>query len=110
MSALVEYLDELLSDTKNRIIIFSQYNIMLSLIDRTLKEFGVNFVVCRGNVNVINKNIKRFKNDETVRIILLSSETCSSGNNLVEANHVIMTDLLTNDDNVSTILITSTNE
>jgi hypothetical protein len=98
MSALVEYLDQLLADNNNRIIIFSQYNLMLDLIGKTLDEYNIGHVYCRGNVNVINKNITRFKRDKNIRIIMLSCETCSSGNNLTEANHIIMIDVLNHED------------
>ena len=95
MTALVEYINEVLTtDPLNRIILFSQYDKMLKLIGITLNEFNIKFVYCQGNNYVINKNIKKFKTDESIRIIMLSSETSNSGSNLTEANHIIFIDVL----------------
>ena len=98
MSKLVEYLYELFNDSKqNRVIIFSQYDKMLKMIGQTLDEFQIQYVYCHGNNAVINKNINRFKKDESIRVIMLSSETSNSGSNLTEANYIIFIDVLHQD-------------
>ena len=98
MTRLVEYLHGLFdASTQNRVIIFSQYDKMLKMIGKTLDEFGVNYVYCHGNNFVINKNIQKFKKDDSIRVIMLSSETSNSGSNLTEANHIIFIDVLFND-------------
>jgi SNF2 family DNA or RNA helicase len=91
MTRLVEYLHALFdASTQNRVIIFSQYDKMLKMIGRTLDEFGVNYVYCHGNNFVLNKNIQKFKKDESIRVIMLSSETSNSGSNLTEANTIVL--------------------
>jgi SNF2 family DNA or RNA helicase len=98
MTRLVEYLHGLFdANNQNRVIIFSQYDKMLKMIGKTLDEFGINYVYCHGNNFVINKNIQKFKKDESIRVIMLSSETSNSGSNLTEANHIIFIDVLFND-------------
>lgn len=67
---------------------------MLKMIGKTLDEFRINYVYCQGNNFVVNKNINRFKRDESIRVIMLSSETSNSGSNLTEANVVIIIDVL----------------
>jgi SWI/SNF-related matrix-associated actin-dependent regulator 1 of chromatin subfamily A len=70
---------------------------MLKMIGKTMDEFQVKYVYCNGNNFVINKNINKFKKDESIRVIMLSSETSNSGSNLTEANHIIFIDVLYND-------------
>ena len=96
MAALVSYLYKLFESIGNRVIIFSQYDKMLKLIGKTLAEFNIKFVYSNGNNYVINRNINKFKTDESIRIIMLSSETSNSGSNLTEANHIIFIDVLQN--------------
>ena len=96
MSVLLEYLGELLEDASNRIIIFSNYDSMLKLISIVLEKYNIKFVNCKGNVIKIGKSINDFKKNNDIRIILLSTESFNSGNNLTEANHVIFIDAINN--------------
>jgi len=59
-----------------------------------LKELSFKHIYLKGNVNVISKNIAKFKRDDSYRIIMLSSEFSSSGNNLTEASHIVFLDIL----------------
>lgn len=99
MATLIEYLQSIFADTEknNRAIVFSQYDNMLKLIGRTLDEYGIKNVYCRGNVHVLNKNIDAFKRDNSIRVIMLSSEHSNSGSNLTEASHIILVDVLNMD-------------
>jgi SNF2 family DNA or RNA helicase len=67
---------------------------MLRMIGTTLDEFAIKFVYCTGNNYVLNKNINKFKKDESIRVIMLSSESSNSGSNLTEANYIIFIDVL----------------
>jgi DNA repair protein RAD5 len=94
MSVLLEYLGELLEISENRIILFSQYDNMLKLIGQVLDNYGIQHVYCKGSVFAVTKAITNFKKNDKIRIIMLSSETANSGNNLTEANHVIFIDVI----------------
>ena len=94
MCELVTYLYTIFENKENRVIIFSQYEKMLKLIGITLDEFKIKFVHCSGNNYVLNRNINKFKTDDSYRVILLSSEHANSGANLVVCNHLIMIDVL----------------
>ena len=96
MAELVEYLYKLFETKQNKCIIFSQYDKMLRMIGITLEEFDIKFVYCHGNNYVVNKNINKFKKDESIRVIMLSSESSNSGSNLTEANNIIFIDVLFN--------------
>lgn len=104
MSVLIKYLKQIFSEVDDecnnkghRVIIFSQYENMLKLIGRTLSEFDIKNVYAKGNVHVLNKNIDAFKRDESIRVIMLSSENSNSGSNLTEASHIIIIDVLNMD-------------
>lgn len=99
MSVLIEYLRGIIGEEgkNNRAIVFSQYDNMLKLIGKTLNEYSISNVYCKGNVHVINKNIDKFKRDPSIRVIMLSSEHSNSGSNLTEASHIILVDVLNMD-------------
>lgn len=101
MTYLIEYLQEILVNEENRVIIFSQYDNMLKLIGKTLDEYKIKNVFCKGNVNTVSKRINMFKTDKSIRVIMLSSEKSNSGSNLTEANHIILVDVLNANKNTS---------
>ena len=94
MTIMIEYLQDILSDEENRVIIFSQYDKMLTIIGKTLDHYNIKNVFCKGQVHHINKRIDTFKRDKSYRVIMLSSEKCNSGSNLTEANHIFLIDVL----------------
>ena len=94
MQMLIQYLYTIFDDPTNRVIIFSQYDKMLKMIGKTLEEFKIKFVHCSGNNYVLNKNIMKFKKDDSYRVIMLSAENANSGANLTESSHVLLIDVL----------------
>ena len=94
MHMLITYLYSIFDDPVNRVIIFSQYEKMLKMIAKTLEEYKIKFVHCSGNNYVVNRNIMKFKKDDSYRVILLSSENANSGANLVESNYILTLDVL----------------
>ena len=97
MQMLITYIYSIFDDPVNRVIIFSQYEKMLKMIAKTLSEFNIKFVHCTGNNYVVNRNIMKFKKDNSYRVILLSAENSNSGTNLTESSHVILVDVLQHD-------------
>ena len=79
-------------DNENRVILFSQWDTMLDLVGNVLNQNDIKHVYVKGNVHVISHAIRSFKNDKSIRVIMLSSETCSSGSNLTEASHIVLLD------------------
>jgi len=41
---------------------------------------------------MMSSSIRKFKTDNKIKVILLSSDSCSSGTNLTEATHVFLLD------------------
>jgi SNF2 family DNA or RNA helicase len=67
---------------------------MLKLISIGLKEYNIKNVHISGNIHRVNNNIDKFKRDNSIRVIMLSSEHSNSGCNLTEANHIIFIDVI----------------
>ena len=84
---------KLIARNETRIIIFSQWDKMLSLIGRSLAENGINNSFVKGNVYCRNAAITKFKNGVDKngaenKVILLSLKNSASGTNLTEASHI----------------------
>ena len=97
LAYILDYIGQVLSTSDNRIIIFSQYDNMLKLIGNVLNDFKIKNLFVKGNIMSVSKKIDKFKTDPSYRIIMLSSERCSSGSNLTEASHIIFADVINGD-------------
>lgn len=93
MAYMVKTLKNIFSENADyQVIIFSQWSKMLTMISQVLDDHNINHVFCKGNVHMMTKSINKFKKDKNIKIILLSSEDCSSGSNLTEATHIFLMD------------------
>jgi SNF2 family DNA or RNA helicase len=91
LAKFVEFMNSTLANEPNaKFIMFIQFRRLTLLVAKALKEFNIEHVVCQGNVMQRAKAVREFKNSNTVRLILLSSEDSASGLHLVEATHVII--------------------
>ena len=77
-------------NTTNRIIVFSQWDDMLTLIGKSLVENGITNSFIKGNAYCRNSAIKQFTNldENNKRVIMLSLKNSASGTNLTEATHI----------------------
>ena len=73
-----------------KIIVYAQFQKLLVLMAGVLEKNGVNFVVAKGSIRQCEVAFRKFRYDNSVRVILLSSEKSISGVHLVEANHMIV--------------------
>ena len=87
----------MLSDSNNRIIIFSQWDVMLRLIGKTLDENKINNSFVKGNVYCRAKSIDKFKKSTESKVIMLSLTNSASGSDLVEGSHVIFVEPIDSD-------------
>lgn len=92
MAWLVQYLENLFESDKPRVIIFSQWKNVLRLVGKVLEEHNINKVYLQGTSAQMASSINKFKTNKKIRVIMLSSDTASSGSNLTEASHVILLD------------------
>lgn len=79
-------------ETKDHLIIFSQWDDLLRRIGRILKENNIPNVFCRGNCYQRDKAIREFNEDDKIRVIMLSSDSTAAGTNLTKASQVIFID------------------
>ena len=89
--------DILSSDSSNRIIIFSQWDVMLRLIGKSLDENKINNSFVKGNVYSRAKSIDKFKRSTDTKVIMLSLTNSASGTDLVEGSHVIFVEPIDSD-------------
>jgi SNF2 family DNA or RNA helicase len=72
-----------------RILLFSQFTSMLSLIETELKQPGIDYSKLTGQTRKGDEAIQRFREGE-VSVFLISLKTGGTGLNLVEADTVII--------------------
>jgi len=90
MAWLIKYMKRIFAQGA-RVIVFSQWKIMLTLVGQVFDENEISHVYLKGTSSQMGKAMQSFKNGDK-RVIMLSSETCSSGSNLTEATHIILLD------------------
>jgi len=93
LGKLIMMVRNIVIEPDSRIIIFSQWDFMLSLIGKTLSENGIANCFVKGNVWSRNGAINKFKNGKTLsgednKVIMLSLKNSASGTNLTEATHI----------------------
>lgn len=93
LGKLITIINQLIVHDETRIIIFSQWEDMLSLVSKTLAENGIGNCFVKGNVFCRNAAIRKFKNgknkdDDDNKVIMLSLKNAASGTNLTEATHI----------------------
>lgn len=81
-------------DVNNKIIVFSQWDNMLKLISKILDEYEISHLFLNGSINVINSKIRKFKVQNNINVVLMSSDKSPSGLNLTEASYIILLDTL----------------
>ncbi|XP_028968151.1 SWI/SNF-related matrix-associated actin-dependent regulator of chromatin subfamily A containing DEAD/H box 1 [Galendromus occidentalis] len=82
-------------EKKNRILIFSQFTMVLDIVEKFLHILKYNYLRIDGSTPVSDRQdmIDMFSNDETIPIFLLSTKACGLGINLTAANVVILHDI-----------------
>ena len=92
---LINTLKDIISkDVNNKIIVFSQWDNMLKLISKILNDYEINHIFLNGSINVITSKIRKFKIQNNINVVLMSSDKSPSGLNLTEASYIILLDTL----------------
>ncbi|KAF9148498.1 hypothetical protein BG015_009767 [Linnemannia schmuckeri] len=92
---LQKLLPRLIHEEKSRILIFSQFTMVLDILEPIMKTMGYKFLRLDGQTKVDERQpmIDSFNDDESYKIFLLSTKAGGFGINLTGANVVIMYDL-----------------
>lgn len=95
LGKLILMIKKLSLEENSKIIIFSQWDNMLSLIGTSLMENGIENTFIKGNVYSRNNAISKFKHGidsqgrkSNSQVIMLSLENAASGTNLTEADYI----------------------
>jgi superfamily II DNA or RNA helicase len=94
-SATLDLLNELLNETLDsghKVLLFSQFTSMLSLIRSRLTEQNIPFEYLDGSTHDRSGRIEHFNTDPNVRVFLLSLKAGGVGLNLTSADTVILFD------------------
>jgi hypothetical protein len=94
LERLEELLEELAAEEARKIVLFSEWTTMLSLIERQLKRFKLDYVRLDGSVPQKKRQqlVHQFQRDPACRVFL-TTNAGSTGLNLQAANTVINVDL-----------------
>ncbi|KAJ3020661.1 UNVERIFIED_CONTAM: hypothetical protein HDU68_010066 [Siphonaria sp. JEL0065] len=79
----------------DRVLIFSQFVIMLDVLESVMTTLGIKFVRLDGSTNVVDRQalIDDFNDDPTIGVFLLSTKAGGLGLNLTSSNVVIIHDM-----------------
>lgn len=88
-----------LRNTNEKSIIFSQWDDLLVKVGQVLNKHDIKNIFCKGNCYQRDKAISEFKNNQNIKVIMLSSKNTASGINLTEATNVILLDPIYGDIN-----------
>eukprot|EP01132_Coremiostelium_polycephalum_P000819 gene819-1025_t len=82
------------NEPESKSLVFSQWTTMLDLIEFPLTDAGIGFVRLDGKMPQKQREvmIKRFKEDPTIKVFLISMKAGGLGLNLVAASHVFLLD------------------
>jgi superfamily II DNA or RNA helicase len=73
----------------HKVLVFSQFVMMLKLIEKVMKEDGVPYEYLDGSTKDRQEHVERFQNDPTVPVFLISLKAGGTGLNLTAADTVI---------------------
>ena len=73
----------------HKVLVFSQFVMMLKIIERAMKEDGVPYEYLDGSTKDRMERVERFQNDPTVPVFLISLKAGGTGLNLTAADTVI---------------------
>jgi len=92
---LIQTIKNIISeDETNKIIVFSQWDNMLKLISKIFTEHEIQHIFVNGSINTISAKIRKFKIQNNINVVLMSSDKSPSGLNLTEASTIILLDTL----------------
>lgn len=90
IEALMEHIEE--KSGEHKILIFSQFVSMLNLIKKELETRAIRFQYLTGATRKRAEAVNEFRNDDSVRVFLVSLKAGGTGLNLTEADYVYLID------------------
>lgn len=95
IATIITEIKKIVENPSAKILVFSQWDNMLSLISKILEENDLSNTFIKGNVHCRNSSIDKFKNDDNSNnIIMLSLKNSASGTNFNNATHILFVDII----------------
>ncbi|KAG0140885.1 hypothetical protein CROQUDRAFT_52577 [Cronartium quercuum f. sp. fusiforme G11] len=81
-------------ESGSRVLVFSQFTQMLSILEKVLKTIGIKYLTLTGSTSVSERQplVDEFTSDESITVFLLSTKAGGLGINLVAADTVVIYD------------------
>ena len=87
---LLDYINTIINkNNKEKIIVFSQWDNMLKLVSKFLYTHNVNNIILNGSIHTISSKIRNFKLDDSLNVVLMSSDKSPSGLTLTDILHIL---------------------
>ncbi|ROV97620.1 hypothetical protein VSDG_04629 [Cytospora chrysosperma] len=96
-SGKIEKLLELIGEfkeNKDRVLVFSRFSLVISILEECLAQAGINYRVLQGETAVEQRQdiVDEFNVDESITVFLLTTKAGGTGLNLTSANKVVLFD------------------
>eukprot|EP01017_Pseudomicrothorax_dubius_P043905 TRINITY_DN7377_c0_g1_i6.p1 TRINITY_DN7377_c0_g1~~TRINITY_DN7377_c0_g1_i6.p1 ORF type:complete len:415 (-),score=94.53 TRINITY_DN7377_c0_g1_i6:162-1406(-) len=93
IAAITAVMNEILQK-KEKIVVFSQFTGMLTLLEHAMSLGGIRFLRFDGSFTPVKRGkiLEQFRKDEEISVLSVSLRAGGVGLNLTEANHVIICD------------------
>ena len=94
MGVLLKILEAISQGNSHRVLVFSQFKIILSLIESLLKSKNMGYLRMDGDTDMLTRQtyVDQFNNDSSIFVFLLTTGVGSLGLNLIGADRVIIFD------------------
>jgi E3 ubiquitin-protein ligase SHPRH len=89
----IKYLNELEPDVK--CLVFSQWELMLDILARAFDKNSISYVKLEGSI-AKHQAVSRFNHEASVKVLMLNTNTQSSGLTLIRATHIFLVEPLLN--------------
>jgi superfamily II DNA or RNA helicase len=82
----------ILIDERHKVLVFSQFTSLLAIVQREMKQRGINYAYIDGKTRDRESEVKRFQEDAEIPVFLISLKAGGLGLNLTAADYVFLLD------------------
>jgi SNF2 family DNA or RNA helicase len=91
LTMFLQLVDEIVS-AKRKVLVFSQFTSMLDILAKELVDKKIDYCYLSGKTKNRQAEVKKFKEDEKIKVFLISLKAGGTGLNLTTADNVIIFD------------------
>jgi superfamily II DNA or RNA helicase len=82
----------ILIDERHKVLVFSQFTSLLAIVQREMRQRGINYAYIDGKTRDRESEVKRFQEDAEIPVFLISLKAGGLGLNLTAADYVFLLD------------------